>query len=207
MDDVTTAPAAEAAEPTPESLLTKDLPPNDAPDGEKTPAAEASAEATEADASAAVPESPEGYALTFKEGVEVDQELLGSFQKTAHELGLTNGQAQKLGEMYAERLAGGADKFRQAQMDEVLAAERGWVEELKARPTYKADLGHAQRALAEFGSDDLYEVLDGTRMGSYPALFDFVAKVGRALAEPSVRGQAGSPVPDKPLYERMWPQG
>ncbi len=159
----------------------------------------------ESDPAVAVPEKPEGYALKFNDGVEVDQALLGDFQKTAHELKLTAGQAQKLAELYATKMAGGEETFRKAQMDAVLEAERGWVNEIKGKPTYKEDLSHAQRALAEFGSPELFDIINDTRIGSHPTMFDFMAKVGRALAEPAVRGQGTAGAPEVPLYKRMWP--
>ena len=52
-----------------------------------------------------VPDSPEGYELTFDEGVQVDKALLGNFQTTAHKLGLNTGQAQELASLYAGHVA------------------------------------------------------------------------------------------------------
>src|SRR6185437_3686507 len=47
------------------------------------------------------PESPDKYEIKFGEGVAVDDKLLGSFREAAHKLGLSQQQAQALGEWWA----------------------------------------------------------------------------------------------------------
>ena len=158
----------------------------------------------DAAADAAVPDKPDGYALKFAEGLTIDNALLGGFQNTAHELGLSKGQAQKLADMYTKHMGESAASFQEAQAKALTEAERSWRAEIEARPGFKQEVGDARRVLAQYGSSELNAIMDQSLMGSHPVFFDFVVKVGKALAEPELRGMAGS---DKkvPLADRLWP--
>lgn len=145
----------------------------------------------EEDPSAQVPEKPEGYDLKFAPETQVDEALLDGFRKTAVELGLTQGQAQKLGSMYEHHMANAGKLFVEAQTKALLEARKGWEADIAKRPAYEADLGRIQSCLRQFGDRELYDLLDQTNLGSHPKMFDFLAKVGKALAEPGFRG-AGS---------------
>lgn len=210
MDGTETSPAPAATDGgTPESLLTKGVTPGQdqetpGPAGQDRTTAQTGQAGADQPREDHAPEKPEDYGLKFAEGVEVDQAALGDFQKAAHEMGLTQNQAQKLADLYAAKMAGGTEMFQKAQMDAVMAAERDWVKTIQGRPTYREDLGHAQRALAEYGSPELFEIMNHTRIGSHPTMFDFMAKVGRELAEPKMRGAAWA-AKEQPLYQRMWP--
>ena len=193
----------------PGSVLTKDLKgdpkseggrPGEGDDGQSSE----KKEGDPADKAPAVPEKPEGYEAVFPEGVEVDQELLTAYRGKAHELGLNQKQFQELASMYAEKVAGEHDRFRKAQFDNVDQVGLKWAEELKARPTYEADLGHATKALAQFGSQELYEYFDVSMAGNYPPMFDFVVAVGKALAEPDFKGRGGSSS-EKSAAEILYP--
>lgn len=144
-----------------------------------------------------VPDAPEGYELTFDEGVQVDKELLGNFQTTAHKLGLNTEQAQELASLYAGHVAG-AEKAQQQALAEV---QRGWEEQIKASPTYKADVEAARKTLVNFGSfgavgkdgtptldPELAEVFNETMIGSHPKVFQMFVEIGKALAEPTAHG-------------------
>jgi len=141
--------------------------------------------------------------VAFAEGTQVDTELLGQFQKTAREVGLSQGQAQKVADLYAGHVAGLARKFQEAQtvaLNDYINTQNA---ELGARPGFKEDLALARKTLKEFGSEDLADVLRQTALGSHPALFDFMVKVGRALGEPGFKGGPGQS-PEPPLHERIW---
>ena len=170
-------------------------------DGGQDPAKK---EGDPADKELAVPEKPEGYEATFPEGTEVDQELLTAYRGKAHELGLNQKQFQELAGLYAEKVADEHDRFRKAQFDNVDQVGLKWAEKLKARPTYEADLGHATKALAQFGSQELYEYFDVSMAGNYPPMFDFVVAVGKALAEPDFKGRGGSSS-EKSAAEILYP--
>ena len=149
------------------------------------------------------PETPEGYALNFADGTEVDAELLGQFQKTAHEMGLPLGQAQKMADLYAGHMADLNQKYQEAQFQALNDYINTQNAELAKRPGFQEELGLARKTLKEFGSDALAEVFQQTAMGSHPAMFDFVVKVGKALGEPGFKGGPGRSA-DSPLHERIW---
>ena len=159
---------------------------------------------TPGDAADVVPDKPDGYALQFAEGLAVDNALLGGFKNTAHELGLNQNQAQKLADMYVKHMTDSAKSFNDAQSKALSEAQQGWEKEITSRPAFKQEVADARRVMAQYGSPELNAIMDQSLMGSHPVFFDFVVKVGKALAEPEVRGMAGS---DKkvPLADRLWP--
>ena len=156
------------------------------------------------EADTVVPDKPDGYALKFAEGLAVDNTLLGGFKNTAHELGLNQNQAQKLADMYVKHMTDSAKSFNDAQTKALSEAQQGWEKEITSRPAFKQEVADARRVMAQYGSPELNAIMDQSLMGSHPVFFDFVVKVGKALAEPEVRGMAGS---DKktPLADRLWP--
>lgn len=151
----------------------------------------------------AKPDAPEGYGLNFAEGTQVDEELLGQFQKAAHEMGLTLGQAQKVADLYAGHVTGLTQKYQDAQFQALNDYINTQNAELAKRPDFKEEAGLAKKALKEFGSDELIDVFRQTAMGSCPSMFDFMVKVGRALGEPGFKGGPGRSA-DPPLYESIW---
>lgn len=159
---------------------------------------------TPGEADTVVPDKPDGYALKFSDGIEVDNTLLGGFKNTAHELGLNQNQAQKLADMYVKHMSDSAKTFNDAQSKALSEAQQGWEKEITSRPAFKQEVADARRVMAQYGSQELNAIMDQSLMGSHPVFFDFVVKVGKALAEPEVRGMAGS---DKktPLADRLWP--
>lgn len=152
-----------------------------------------------------VPAKPEDYALKFADGVNVDKNLLENFRAVAHEIGMPQGQAQKLADFYARNAADSARAAQEAQAASLLEAKKGWESEITARPGFKTEVADAKRTLKEFGSPELNELMDQSLLGSHPVFFDFVVKVGKALAEPEVRGRGTGGGREVPLMDRLWP--
>lgn len=173
-------------------------------DGQQQQAQKDDVQKAAGEADAVVPDKPEGYALQFAEGLAVDDALLGGFKNTAHELGLNQSQAQKLADMYVKHQKESATSMHAAQAKALDDARQGWEKEITARPGFKQEVGDARRVLVQYGSPELSAIMDQSLMGSHPVFFDFVVKVGKALAEPELRGMGGS---DKkvPLADRLWP--
>ena len=141
------------------------------------------------DPAAQAPDKAEDYDLKFSPETRVDAELLGSFCQTALELGLTRGQAQKLGSLYEGHMAKSAERMRAEQTRALLEARKGWEDEITGTPTFQEDQARIQSALRRFGDAELYELLDQTNLGSHPKMWAFMAKVGKALAEPGFHGE------------------
>lgn len=152
-----------------------------------------------------VPAKPEDYALNFADDVSVDKGLLENFKAAAHEIGIPQGQAQKLADFYVKNMGDSAKAMQDAQVSALLEAKKGWEAEITARPGFKAEVADAKRTLKEFGTPELDTVMEQTLLGSHPVFFDFVVKVGKALAEPEVRGRGTGGDKEKPLDQRLWP--
>ena len=157
------------------------------------------------DPAAMVPETPEGYAISFDAGISVDESLLNGFKAEAHSLGIPQGQAQKLADFYVRHAAESARAVQNAQDAALIQAKKGWESEIMARPEFKQEVIDARRTLKAFGGPELDPLLQQSMLGSHPAFFDFVVKVGKALAEPDSKNTGNGGGKDIPLMDRLWP--
>lgn len=132
-----------------------------------------------------VPHSPEGYRLEFADNAAVNEELLEDFRELAHQLGITQKQAQKLAGFYENRVGGGLQQYTRKLQEK----EQHWRTEIKQQPGYRQTISDARRAMETYASKELIDLFNHTRIGSHPAMVRFMGKVGRALAEPSAQGE------------------
>ena len=132
-----------------------------------------------------VPHSPEGYRLDFADNTAVNEELLEDFRELAHQLGITQKQAQKLAGFYENRVGGGLQQYTRKLQEK----EQHWRTEIKQQPGYRQTISDARRAMETYASKELIDLFNHTRIGSHPAMVRFMGKVGRALAEPSAQGE------------------
>lgn len=161
----------------------------------------------------ALPDSPEAYALGLEEllstdeslsGMQIDSALEADFRKIAHSMGLKQEDAGNLAQMYLRHQARQSAETASRQAKALQEAEAGWLNELKADKNFPAQLSRARMAVKNYGSPELIDVLENTRLGSHPAFVRFMARVGEALAEPSfTRGE--SKVADKSPAEVLYP--
>lgn len=175
------APAADPAKPEgdkPQPGTEGDKPQDDKPaDGDK-PADKPEDEEQKQEG------APEKYEFTAGEGVELDSEALKDFEPVARDLNLTNEQAQKLVDAYPKILAG----VQQRQAEAWQKQTEGWAETVKADKEIGGDkltanLSAAQRALDQFGSQELKEYLNATGLGNHPDLVKTFVKIGKAMSE------------------------
>jgi hypothetical protein len=138
-----------------------------------------------------VPGKPEGYALKFAEGTQVDAELLAGFQKAAHKVGIGQIQAQKLAEMYEAHAARAGERMQAQQQQAIDAAKAKWEAEIQGLPNFAQEREHARAALRQYGDNELFGLFDQTNLGSHPKMWAFLARVGKALAEPGFHGKSG----------------
>ena len=122
------------------------------------------------------PESPDKYEIKFAEGTPVDDALLGAFRGVAHKLGLSQTQAQALGEWWA----GQAGAQAETQGNEIKGDLETWDKELTTEWGWKKDqnIALAARAFnrAVDGTDlaqPLAEFLDNTGLGNHPLMIKF----------------------------------
>ena len=152
-----------------------------------------------------VPETPEAYRIAFGKDVSVDTELLAGFKDVAHSMGLAHGQAQELADFYVAHAAASSKAYQNAQIAALKEARKGWEATITARPEFRQELVEVKRTMKEFGSQELVGIMDQTLLGSHPVFFDFVVKIGKALAEPQIRGNAAGGRDEIPLIDRLWP--
>ena len=81
--------------------------------------------------------------------------------------------------------------MQQRQAEAWQKQTEGWAETVKADKEIGGDkltsnLSAAQRALAQFGTPELKEYLEGTGLGNHPELVKAFVKVGKAMSEDGV---------------------
>ncbi|MGO0170407.1 peptidase [Citrobacter freundii] len=183
------APAADAPAPAADPAKTEgdkpqpgtegDKPQEDKPaDGEKTADKPDDKEQKQEGA-------PEKYEFKPAEGQELDTAALEQFEPIARELNLTNEQAQKMVDLYGTKIM---PMVQKQQAESWQKTTEQWAADVKADKEIGGDkltgnLSAAQRALAQFGTPELKEYLEGTGLGNHPELVKAFVKVGKAMSE------------------------
>lgn len=179
------APAADPAKPEgdkPQSGTEGDKPQDDKPaDGDKP--ADKSDEKEQKQEGA-----PEKYEFKPAEGQELDTAALEQFEPIACELNLNNEQAQKMVDLYGTKIL---PMVQKQQAESWQKTTEQWAADVKADKEIGGDkltanLSAAQRALEQFGDQELKEYLDTTGLGNHPALVKAFIKVGKAMSEDKV---------------------
>lgn len=143
-----------------------------------------------------IPEDAAGY---LSVGVKVPEAVAsmwdeaegGAFLKTMHAVHAPPGVVQAALNYEAERVA--------AEHNAAVKARQGAAAELRREwgPTYDANLGHANRAITEFGGNEAVTFLnetrlrDGSVLADHPILVKAFSKIGNALVESGAM-QAGN---------------
>ena len=144
------------------------------------------------------PESADKYEIKFGEGVAVDDKLLGSFRDTAHKLGLSQGQAQALGEWWAgqsEGILASGTAQREAQVVEwnkELDTEWGWQ---KDRNTALA--GRALASMLDGKVDHpIVKLFDESGLGNHPVVLKFFYEQALKQGEDKLITEPTAPTAD-----------
>lgn len=141
----------------------------------------------------AAPVAPEKYDLTMPDGFVADPELMGEFETLAKEAKLPNEVAQKFVSLAPKM----AERIQQQQAEQWAEQVSQWAKDCEADKEFGGDkfkesVGHAQKALGEFGTPELRAALDQTGYGNHPELLRMLAKIGRAMSDDGmVRGGQG----------------
>ena len=178
------------------------LAPETAPEGETQEGKKA-----DGDAEAEKPEgAPETYDdFKMPEGIEVDQEKMETFAPIAKELNLSQEQAQKLVDFYAEAQRKSAD----VQQEMWTATQEEWKTSAKSDKEFggkefDANVAVAKKALEVFGTPELAQALQFTGAGNHPEFIRLLYRVGKAVGDDkinlgNVRGD-GPPSVAKVMY-------
>ena len=190
------ASSSASTAPAPADAATGDQQPPPAAD---TPAPENQSETTEA-----APETV--YEFTMPEGVEIDPATLGNLTELSKELGLTKEQAQKVADLGAQQ----AQRWAAAQEQAINDVSAQWIDTVKTDKEIGGDrmaekLAVAKRALDRFGSPELTQLLDESRLGNHPELIRAFYRAGKAISDdalvPGGRSVRGSNDPASRLYD------
>jgi hypothetical protein len=156
--------------------------------------------------------APETYEFKapkgLPKGVEIDAKIRDAYSEVARELNLPQEKAQGLFDKTMIALHGRAIEEQSRQSAE-------WVTQAKADSEYggaKLDenLGRAKKAITEFGSDGLRELLDSpTGLGNHPEVIRFMVRVGKAISEDrfvgSNQGRTLDPSDDAVKARKLYP--
>ena len=196
-------PAADPAKVAADAAAAAAAAAKEPPAGE-TAEAKAAREAKEAaDAKAAKDKlPPEKYDFKLPEGVTPDDAKLKAFDPIARELGLSQANAQKLVDFYAQAQIE-AGKAGQEQFDTVTAAWKKEAESDKefGGAKFAENAALANKALKAFGSPKLSEYLVASGAGNHPEVIRFFFKVASAIGEDKliVGGSNNEPAKDAAL--------
>lgn len=118
------------------------------------------------------------------EGMEVDQGLLDGVKEIAGKHNLSKEAVQDLVDGYSKRM-NDSDNTLKDQWSEI---EQGWIKSAKTDKEiggerFEASVKKANVALEKFGTPELREALDQTRLGNHPEMIRLMAKIGDAISE------------------------
>lgn len=147
-----------------------------------------------------VPTKPEEYKLEGKiEGL--DESFSAEFQKTAHELGLTNAQYEGLLKLEAQATLAESKAYEESKG----AAKAELVKEYGDK--FDAKLEAAQGVLKAFGFTEKFATMDSVdaSMANHPDFFRFLVAVSEKITTDSINGSVngGSQATKESWAEKM----
>jgi len=127
---------------------------------------------------------PEKYEITtpkLPEGIEQDEPMGEALNALMHKAGLTNAQAQALHDGYWEQVT---NQFNEHSKEQELQLA-DWDKEIRQDfgKAYDERIDMAQRAVREFGGEELKKFLENTGQGNNPLLIKMFAKIGEKMSE------------------------
>ena len=126
------------------------------------------------------PENAEDYQLAAPDGFEAyNQDLSDWFRGAAHEMKVPAAMAQGLHDRFVEQQMSNM----QAAQSQAADQQAEWEGELQREygSAFSQRVEAAQRALREYGSDELRQVLSDSGLGSNPHIVRAFAKIGMGL--------------------------
>lgn len=151
---------------------------------------------------------PEKYEFKMPEGMELDTAALEKATPVFKELGLSNDQAQKLTDLYAEKVS----EMVKGQREVWQKQNEDWIAKMKGDGEYGGDkfdasLGGIVKAIDKIAGKEapaFKEMLNHTGAGNHPEMARFLHRVGKLVGEGSmVRGDATAQ--SKSTEEALYP--
>ena len=132
------------------------------------------------------PESPDQVEIPVDEDLEVDESLLEEFKKVAVESKLLPKQAQALAQWWLAKEKELLQAQERAMEEMAKEAERQLRKEWGQ--AYESKLLLAKRTVDLLGGPELMERLEETGLGNDPVVIKFLARIGEALSEDTLKG-------------------
>ena len=156
--------------------------------------------------------APEAYEFKNPEGMpegsEIDSQIHDAYSEAARELDLPQDKAQGMFDKVMSTLHRRGLEHQEQQRDK-------WAKEAREDADFGGDkleenLGVAKKALDQFGSDGLRDLLESSAgLGNHPEVIRFMVKVGQALSEDRFvgnnQGQAVDPNDDVAIAHKLYP--
>ena len=156
--------------------------------------------------------APEAYEFTNPEGlpddVGIDAKIHDAYAEAARELDLPQEKAQGL-------FSSTMTALHERAVEEQSRQSKEWTAAVKADPDlggekFEENLGIAKKALTEFGSDGLRELLESPMgLGNHPEVIRMLHKVGKAISEDrfvgSDKGTAVDPNDEAAIANKLYP--
>lgn len=199
--DASAAPAGESVAKAAEATAAK----VDA--GGKADGAQAASDGKAADGKADEADKPVAYEFKMPDGVEVDAAALDAFKAVAGEAKMPAEHAQKLVDLYAEKVRA----IGEAQVQAWTSQQEKWVTEAKADKEVGGDrfatsVSLAAKAIERFGTPELRAALSVTGAGNHPEFVRVFARIGKAISEDSFVSAGGaSATSGKSAAEVLYP--
>lgn len=137
-------------------------------------------------------DTQEELKIEFPEGA--NPELVEAFKSVAKEIALDSAKAQKIVDAYLQA----EKKVADALQAEWLETHRRWEKEIRDDPEFggsrfERNVNLANRALEQFGGQELIDFLREARLTNCPPLVRAFMRIGQALAPDSIAGSHGAP--------------
>lgn len=137
-------------------------------------------------------DTQEDLKIEFPEGA--NPELVEAFKSVAKEIALDSAKAQKIVDAFIQA----EKKVADALQAEWLETHRRWEKEVRedpefGGPRFERNVNLANRALEQFGGQELIDFLREARLTNCPPLVRAFMRIGQALAPDSIAGAHGAP--------------
>ena len=140
------------------------------------------------------PEDASGYEFSVPEGMQPNEAMQSAMGAAFHQAGLNPKQAGILTDVYNQMATSAGEENTQAQEqsinDATAALQKEWGQ------AYEPKIAAAQKALAEFGGDELVAALEGQTvggvpLGNHPAILNAFANIAaKMMGEKGLVGDA-----------------
>lgn len=149
--------------------------------------------------------APEKYEFKAPDGTEYDADVLAVFETEAKKLNLNQEQAQG----FLDALN---TKISEHQNTRLEAAKAEWADSSKfdkefGGDKFDANLAVATKAIEQFGTPELRELLDKTGLGNHPEMIRAFYRAGKAISQDRVvtSSVGARPGTNESLASRLYP--